>query len=162
MTVLSKAILKLAGIGLAAAIAFGVPASAKTVATHGYWSTSEQMLDGSMATMARTEIDDGSIAAFILTDNEIRFRAQDEGWSLRAGQKTQILITIDGEVYRGTATAVNDTEFETSDLSLEFLKQLINGHEAIVEVAGDRWRLSLNGLAPSLNDAIRRYQRYHR
>jgi hypothetical protein len=159
MSVVSKSILKLAGFGLAAAIAFSVPASAKTVAEHGYWSTSEQVLDGSVATMARTEIDDGSIAAFILTRNEIRFRAQDDGWSLRAGQTTQIRITVDGEVYRGTATAVNDTEFETSDLSVEFLKKLINSREAVVEVGGDSWRLNLNGLAASLGDAITRYQR---
>ena len=90
----------------------------------------------------------------------VQFRFQDKnGFNLERGQTASIRIWIDGDGYKGTATAINDSEYQTSDLSTEFLKELIAGNSARVELDGSKWTLKLRGLKESLGDAWRYYDR---
>jgi hypothetical protein len=146
---------------LTATICAGVPAHARAFASHGYWVASQQRLDGEWVTTAQAEFKDGAIAAIVLSSRGIRFRFQDkENWDLLPGQKAVARIWVDGDGYKGTAEAVNRSEYQTGDLALEFLKTLIQGDVARVELDGTTWTLDLGGLKETLRDALRRYDRF--
>jgi hypothetical protein len=162
----------LLGIGVLAVFAAtlfagAVPAHAKAVGSHGYWIASQQKLNGEWVTTAQTEYGDGAIAALVISCRAgIKFRFQDKkGWDLRQGRSVPIRIYIDGDGYKGTAEAVNDSEYETRDLSVDFLKALIEGEIARAELDGSTWTLKLRGLKDTLRDAWQRsdcdrYDRY--
>ncbi len=146
---------------LTATLCAGVaPAHARALASHGYWIASHQRLNGECVTTAQTEYKDGAIAAVVISRAGVQFRFQDKnGFNLERGQTASIRIWIDGDGYKGTATAINDSEYQTSDLSTEFLKELIAGNSARVELDGSKWTLKLRGLKESLGDAWRYYDR---
>jgi hypothetical protein len=160
MQVFSGIARKMAGVAAALMIIAGaatVPASAKAYAYHGHWVTSAQLLDGEYVTKAQTEFNDGSILALVVTRNEVRIRLQDMSWNLSPGNEVRFRISVDGDGFKGVAEAVNRHEYEARDLTIDFLKQLVEGDQAIVEIDGTRWTTNLHGLKAALADALRRF-----
>ena len=144
----------------AATLCVGVaPAQARAISSHGYWIATQQKLNGEWVTTAQTEYEDGAIAAVVLSREGVRFRFQDKkSWDLQQGRTVSIRIWIDGDGYKGTATAINDSEYESNDLSVEFLKALVEGKTARAEIDGSTWTLKLRGLRETLGDAYQRFE----
>ena len=149
-----------AGIVLASAIGC-TSASAGVEITQrcNFWEAFRGTLDGQTAAGVTTKMSDGSLVSVIVTSEDISLRLSGRHWDLETGDDARIRIVVDGNGFRGKAHAVNDQEFEVSNLPNDFLESLIDGREAYIEINGVRWRLDLNGLTRCLKSSVEPYAR---
>jgi hypothetical protein len=158
MICVSKVKYALAAILLANAIGCSsASAEVETISRCGYWDAFAGALDRSAVTGAATKLTDGSLASIIISQDNVSLRLSGRAWNLNAGDLARIRIVVGNESYRGKARAVNDSEFEVSELPKDFLQALIVGRTAIIEINDVRWLLNLKGLSSCLKDAATLY-----
>ena len=149
-----------AGLMVASAIAFAgssAQAEINRISQHGYWETVSGSLDGYPVTGAMTKMNDGSVAAVLITRGDVTFRLSGKTWNLDTGEDVRVRVVIDGSGFKGRARAINDQDLEVTDLKMEFIQALIDGRKAYVEVNGERWQLNLTGITASLKEAVALY-----
>jgi hypothetical protein len=148
----AAAILLASAIGCSSALA-----EVETISKCSYWDAFAGALDGRIVTGAATTLTDGSLAAIVISQDNISLRLYGRAWGLDAGDLTRIRIVAGNTSYRGKARAINDSEFEVADLPKDFLQALIISRTAFIEINSVRWLLNLEGLSSCLKDAVTLY-----
>jgi hypothetical protein len=119
---------------------------------HDYWEAVACVLDGDIVTGALTHLD-SSLAAILIKSDDVTLRLSGH-WDLDPGDLARIRIVVDDSVYRGRARAINDSEYEIQNLSLKFVKAMIDARTAVIHIGRARWTLTLYGVTASLKQAI--------
>jgi hypothetical protein len=128
-------------------LAGSAPASAtEAVGQNGYWAAvSPTGNDGGAACGVRTQMTDGAELRLIVVGDEVHLVAYDPAWAMPADAAARVSIDVDGEVYRGSATAADPNTLVVRNLSPEFLEEFMNGRKMEANFAGARWTVSLIG-----------------
>lgn len=109
------------------------PAStqSKVIAKSGSWSLT-RVGDGAMIV---NQFNNGSkFAILVYPEGKLSLLLTHPDWRLQKGQKAQMSVTIDGEVYKGTAVADDYGMLEVDGASKDLLKALYNGRKGRIEV----------------------------
>jgi hypothetical protein len=133
------------------------PASAATVsAEHGAW---QGFSSGSLVGVM-TRMDSGGIAAFVVKGDSYTLLLSNPNWSLKVGARVPVSVTIDGEVFTGTAVASDTDMIEMPNVTTNVLRQFVDGAKAVVDVNDGEivWSLDLDGFTASMADALRLYR----
>ncbi|MGE0577049.1 MAG: hypothetical protein AB7F22_26740 [Reyranella sp.] len=129
------------------------PAStqSKLVARRGSWSA---VLVGERA-MIIDEFANGSKFAIVAhPEGKFGLMLMHPEWRLRAGQRAEMSVTIDGEVYKGTAVADDRGILEVDGCSKEMLQKLYRGREGRIEVGNYSFTMTNLGDAKAVIDAV--------
>lgn len=111
------------------------PASTKSrvVARSGSWSVT-LVGDGAMIV---DEFANGSkFAILTYPEGKLGLLLTHPDWRLKQGQRAEMSIRIDGEVFKGTAVADEHGMLEVDGASKDLLKALYNGRQGRIEVGG--------------------------
>jgi hypothetical protein len=121
-------------------------AAAATLSQHGYWAVvADAASDGSPVCAARTPLSNGAELRLSVTGPDITLVASDPAWTLARGGEADVTITVDGEIYEGTAAVAGPTTLAVQSLTPAFLGRFMNGTRMIADFGGVRWDVSLLG-----------------
>jgi hypothetical protein len=120
--------------------------AAETIGQHGYWvAVSDTGNNGDAPCGVRTQMTNGAELRLIVVGEEIHLEAYDPAWTMPADGTARVSITVDGEVYRGSATSTDPNTLIVRNLSADFLEEFMNGRRMEANFAGARWTVSLIG-----------------
>ena len=115
---------------------------ARVLSRHGSWSA----VAIGQGAMVIDEFDNGAKFAILAYPNgRFGLLLTDPQWRLQKGQRTELSITIDGQVYKGDAVVNKDGMLEVDGVSRDLLKALYRGQKGRIEVAS--YRFDMNNLA---------------
>jgi len=131
-------------------------AQVEKICEHGSWKA----VAYGRVVMIIDEFDDGSRFAFVDPgDGKIRLVLSNSRWHLSKGRSIKMTVTIDGEAYAATVTAIDETMLAVDDVSREFLQAFYHGDRALIRVGDFKFEMrSLPDAARTIDDAIR-YQK---
>jgi hypothetical protein len=130
------------------------------VSQHGSWRA---VLIGEGA-MIYDQFDNGAkFAILAYPEGKLGLLLTHPEWRLRAGQRVEMSIRIDGDVYKGKAVANENGMLEVDGVSKELLKALYNGRTARIEVGEYRFDMTnLADAAAAIDDVAAHLQRASR
>ena len=118
-------------------------AKARVLARHGSWSA---VAIGQGGAMIVDEFENGAKFAILAFPNgSFGLLLTDPQWRLQKGQRTEMSINIDGQVYKGEAVVNKDGMLEVDGVSRDLLKALYRGRQGRIDVAN--YRFDMNNLA---------------
>lgn len=129
------------------------PAStqSKVIARRGSWSA---VLVGEGA-MIIDEFANGSKFAIVAyPEGKFGLMLTHPEWRLKAGQRAEMSVKIDGETYKGTAVANDKGILEVDGCSKEMLKALYGGRQGRIEVGDYSFTMTNLSDAKSVIDAV--------
>jgi len=129
------------------------PAStqSKVIARRGSWSA---VLVGEGA-MIIDEFANGSKFAIVAyPEGKFGLMLTHPEWRLKAGQRAEMSVKIDGETYKGTAVANDKGILEVDGCSKEMLKALYGGRQGRIEVGDYSFTMTNLADAKSVIDAV--------
>lgn len=129
------------------------PAStqSKLIAKRGSWSA---VLVGEGA-MIIDEFANGSKFAIVAyPEGKFGLMLMHPEWRLKAGQRAEMSVKIDGETYKGTAVANDKGILEVDGCSKDMLKALYRGRQGRIEVADYSFTMTNLADAKSVIDAV--------
>jgi hypothetical protein len=80
--------------------------------------------------------------------------ARDPAWHMTANNTVRVSISIDGDRFNGTATALDSQTLVVENLTEEFLDEFIAGQTMLADFGGVRWTLDLTGSSDATSDMI--------
>ncbi|WP_395714224.1 hypothetical protein [Reyranella sp.] len=129
------------------------PAStqSKLIAKRGSWSA---VLVGEGA-MIIDEFANGSKFAIVTyPEGKFGLMLMHPDWRLKAGQRAEMSVKIDGETYKGTAVANDKGILEVDGCSKDMLKALYRGRQGRIEVGDYSFTMTNLADAKSVIDAV--------
>ena len=129
------------------------PAStqSKLIAKRGSWSA---VLVGEGA-MIIDEFANGSKFAIVAyPEGKFGLMLMHPEWRLKAGQRAEMSVKIDGETYKGTAVANDKGILEVDGCSKDMLKALYRGRQGRIEVGDYSFTMTNLADAKSVIDAV--------
>ena len=129
------------------------PAStqSKLIAKRGSWSA---VLVGEGA-MIIDEFANGSKFAIVAyPEGKFGLMLMHPEWRLKAGQRAEMSVKIDGETYKGTAVANDKGILEVDGCSKDMLKALYRGRQGRIEVGDYSFTMTNLGDAKAVIDAV--------
>jgi hypothetical protein len=115
---------------------------ARVLARHGSWSA----IAIGHGAMIVDEFENGARFAILAFPNgSFGLLLTDPQWRLQKGQRTEMSINIDGQVYKGEAVVNKDGMIEVDGVSRDLLKALYRGQKGRIDVAN--YRFDMNNLA---------------
>jgi hypothetical protein len=123
------------------------------ISEHGSWKA---FASGRMV-MVVDEFEDGSKFAIVSSGRgKVTLVLSNPHWHLQKGSRTRMTITVDGQAYAATVTAINETMLTLDDVSKEFLQAFYHGDRAQIRVGDFRAEMqSLPDAQRVIDDAER-------
>lgn len=123
----------------------------KLIARRGSWSA---VMVGEGA-MIIDEFANGSKFAIVAyPEGKFGLMLMHPEWRLKAGQRAEMSVTIDGETYKGTAVANDKGILEVDGCSKEMLQKLYRGRQGRIEVGDYSFTMTNLTDAKSVIDAV--------
>ncbi|TXL70300.1 hypothetical protein FHP25_35350 [Vineibacter terrae] len=124
------------------------------IARSNHWTA--WLVDGKLVFI---EDDGGGFnSAIIVNPDTIDFGITSEAWQVTPGASYDMQISIDGQVFSGTAIGTNNTTVQMRNINRAFLQNLYWGRSALIRVNQHDLVLSLTG-SKAIIDAGLRYLR---
>ena len=129
------------------------PASTKSrvIAKSGSWSVT---LVGQGAMIVDEFANGSKFAILAYPEGKFGLMLMHPEWRLRAGQRAEMSVTIDGEVYKGTAVANDKGILEVEGASREMLQRLYRGRQGRIEVGDYSFTMTNLADAKAVIDAV--------
>lgn len=128
-----------------------VSTQSKLIAKHGSWSA---LLVGNGAMIVDEFANGSKFAILAYPEGKFGLMLTHPEWRLKAGQRAEMSVTIDGEVYKGTAVANDKGILEVDACSKEMLKALYKGRQGRIEVGGYSFTMTNLADAAAVIDAV--------
>ena len=128
-------------------LAGGAPmAAADSMGQYGYWiAMTDTGQDNDAPCGVKTQMTNGAELRLMAVGEELRLEAYDPAWTMPADGLARVSIAVDGEVYRGSASAADSNTLVVRNLSPDFLEEFMNGRKMEANFGGARWTVSLIG-----------------
>lgn len=107
------------------------PTQSRVIAKSGSWSVT---LVGQGAMVVDEFANGSKFAILTYPDGKLSLLLTHPDWRLKQGQRAEMSIRIDGEVFKGTAVANEHGLLEVDGASKDLLKALYNGRKGRIEV----------------------------
>lgn len=128
-----------------------VSTQSKLIAKRGSWSAL-MIGDGAMVV---DEFANGSKFAILAhPDGKFGLMLMHPEWRLKPGQRAEMTVKIDGEVYKGTAVANDKGILEVDGCSKEMVKALYDGRQGRIEVGDYSFTMTNLADAKAVFDAV--------
>jgi len=125
------------------------PASAETYA---YWSSVVAHVDGHPVCGVRTNMTDGANLRLMTVDNQVRMIAFNPYWTMRPGNTVAVTVSIDGDIFRGSASVVDGQTLVLPNLTRNFFGAFRDGDDMVADFGGIRWHVGLAGSTAATDD----------
>lgn len=104
---------------------------ARVVSKRGSWSA---VVLGKAAMIVDEFANGARFAILAHPEGKLGLLLSHPGWRLKAGQRAEMSVRIDGETFKGTAVANEKGVLEVEDASKDLLKALYRGRKGRIEV----------------------------
>jgi len=121
----------------------------EVIAQYGSW----QVVSKNGRRVVVDTFDDGSFIMIGAKDGGFVMLFHDPAWKLSKGQSFDVRASIDGRVFNGTATAIDDTTVTIEGVTMDFMKVMCAGEKATISVANEDWNLHLVNAAKAIETA---------
>ena len=109
----------------------GSQSKAQVISKRGSWSA---MIIGKGAMIVDEFKNGARFAILAYPEGKLGLLLTHPDWRLKAGQRAEMSVRIDGEVFKGTAVANEKGMLEVEDASRDLLKALYRGRTGRIEV----------------------------
>jgi hypothetical protein len=124
---------------------------ARVLARHGSWSA----VAVGQGAMIVDEFEGGAkFAILAFPSGSFGLLLTNPQWRLQKGQRTEMSINIDGQVYKGEAVVNKDGMLEVDGVSRDLLKALYRGRQGHIEAANYRFDMYNLADAAAAIDAV--------
>lgn len=123
----------------------------KLIARRGSWSA---VMIGEGAMIVDEFANGSKFAILAYPEGKFGLMLMHPEWRLRAGQRAEMSVTIDGEVYKGTAVANDKGILEVEGASREMLQRLYRGRQGRIEVGDYSFTMTNLADAKAVIDAV--------
>jgi hypothetical protein len=134
--------------------------NARLLSQHGSWKA---VLIGQGA-MIYDQFDNGAkFAILAYPEGKFGLLLSHPEWHFKAGQRPELSISIDGDVYKGKAVVNENGMLEVDGVSKDLLKALYNGRKGRIEVGEYSFDMTnLADAAAAIDDVVAHMQRASR
>ncbi|MGD9881185.1 MAG: hypothetical protein AB7F22_21340 [Reyranella sp.] len=124
----------------------------RVVSKRGSWSA---VVLGKAAMIVDEFANGARFAILAHADGKLALLLSHPDWRLKAGQRAEMSVRIDGETYKGTAVANETGVLEVEDASKDLLKALYRGRKGRIEVGDYSFDMTnLADAAAVIDDAV--------
>jgi len=127
------------------------PAAAET---HDYWTSVVGTDKGRPVCGVRTNMRDGGKLSLLVLNQEIHMVASDPAWRIPVGNTVVVTVSVDGDVFRGRATAADEHTLVLTSLTEAFVREFVDGSDMLADFGGVRWHVDLTGSSEATDDMI--------
>ena len=128
-----------------------VSTQSKLIARRGSWSA---VMIGEGAMIVDEFANGSKFAILAYPEGKFGLMLMHPEWRLKAGQRAEMSVTIDGEVYKGTAVANDKGILEVEGASREMLQRLYRGRQGRIEVGDYSFTMTNLADAKAVIDAV--------
>ncbi|MGE0425076.1 MAG: hypothetical protein AB7O88_22645 [Reyranellaceae bacterium] len=108
------------------------PTATQMIAKRGSWSAH---LVGEIAMLVDEFQNGAKFAVVFYPEGKPGLMLMHPNWNLQKGQQVEMIVRIDGEAYKGTATAIENNVLTVKGVSRGLLQTFYRGRQGRIEVA---------------------------